>query len=201
MSFLRDGIYDRDHFRRRQNRRIRDADLGALEAAGRVAEIDAEIARRRQADHLASCAAEVQRRGADLLDEIASTSVGPKARWHRRLQQIQLTGPEAADELETLKAEVDAYTRLMRTFSAISATGTRRPAMDADPLRFPTQAWTDRRADANEAATAGAVSPAFPAGVWAEHRRADENNAAAIASSLAGLIDAVRRHSRPFAAS
>jgi hypothetical protein len=194
MSFLRDGIYDSNYFRRQQNRRIRDADLAALGAARRGNDIGAEIVRRRQADYLATCAAEVQRRGADLLDDIASTSVGPKDRWHRRLQEIQLTDPGAAAELENLKAEVDAYSRLMATFSAISAPGTRQPAMDADPLGFRSEAWANRRADANEAAANGAVSLAFPAEEWAERRRADANEAAAVASSLAGLIDAVQRH-------
>jgi hypothetical protein len=45
-----------------------------------------------------------------------------------------LTAPGAAAELEGLKAEVDAFSRLMGAFATISAPDTRRPAMDADPL-------------------------------------------------------------------
>lgn len=66
----------RDPFWNARDKRIRKAHLGALGAAGRIDDLDAEIARRRRDEYLTSCAEELGRGKARLLADISALTVG-----------------------------------------------------------------------------------------------------------------------------
>ena len=169
---MSDRIRDeRDPFWRSRDKRILDAHLAALWAASRATDIDAEIARRRRSDYLESCAAEARRLRIDLLEEIASTSIAVKDKWHRGLADITLTDYTAADQLEKLKTQVDFWTRLYESNPTGSTPD--HPVRTSNPVLLRLELEDEQRRT---------------------RQRAVASEAAAIADSLDGLIDAVRRY-------
>jgi hypothetical protein len=187
MSLGYGGIYHPDPHRRSQNRRIRDADLAAIEAAGRAADLDSAIARRQRADELARRAEEISRRRAALVDVLTASSVGPSERWHAELGQISLTEPGAADDLQELGAEIDHFGGVMRVFSTVAPSwpGPTNP-VERDP-----QPWLAHGPGDGDPAT-GEIALEFQFQGWAERRRTDAEEAAGISAALADLLSAVR---------
>jgi hypothetical protein len=106
MSF-RDGIYDSDYFRRQQNRRIREAELAGLRAAGRASDLDTEIARRKRSEKLKECHDRMHKEKASILESISQHWLC--TRWSQQLNDIDLTSPGAEEELKRLVQDVEGY--------------------------------------------------------------------------------------------
>jgi len=191
MSLGFGGIYHPDPGRRSQNRRIRDADLAAIEAAGRVADSDAAIARRQRADELKTRADEISRRRAALVDVITASSVGPGCRWHARLEEISLTEQGAADDLEELDADIKYFAGLMRAFFATVARSWPQAIGQTKPFERDLPPWLIHGPRDGDLAT-GQIARAVDFQAWAEHRRTDAEQAADIHDALADLLAAVR---------
>jgi hypothetical protein len=167
------GIYHPDPYRRAQNRRIREAEINALRASGRVSDINADIARRQEAADRASRVAEVNRRMAAAATAIEESSVGSRDEWSARLGRITPTAPSAADDLTDLRADVDRFARWMAVFADVHGARSRWPEVDLSP----------RWANAPEI---------LAARDWPERRRSDARQAEAISNALSELISAVR---------
>jgi hypothetical protein len=165
------GIYHPDPSRRAQNRRIREAEINALRAAGRVSDINADIAGRQEAADRASRVAEVSRRMAAAVTAIEESSVGSRDEWLARLGQVTPTAPSAADDLTDLRADVDRFARWMAIFADVRGAGL--PIVELSPR------WAD----------APDVSGVRD---WPERRRNDARQAEAISEALSELISVVR---------
>ncbi|MGH3930933.1 MAG: hypothetical protein ACRDTF_13260 [Pseudonocardiaceae bacterium] len=187
---MSDRIGDyRDPFWSARDKRIRKAHLGALGAAGRIDDVDNKIAKRRRDEYLTSCADDLRQGKARLLEEISALTVGTKASWHQRLEQLDLTSAGAADELGQLQQDVEWYRRMFETpadswptmpslsgFGAMPSTTrpipeSRKLPINAVTLRF------QREAEEREA-----------------RNQAGARQLTSVASSLGRLIDSVHRY-------
>lgn len=179
----------RDPFWRARDKRIRKAHLGALGAAGRIDDLDGKIARQRRGEYLKSCADDLRRGKARLLEDISVLTVGTRDRWRQDLEQLDLTSIGAADKLRQLQQDVERYRRMFEApagswpavpslpgFGAMPSTT--RPA--PEPRKRPINAVMlrfQREADEREA-----------------RNRAGARQLTSVESSLVNLIDSVRRY-------
>lgn len=183
----------RDPFWRARDQRILKAHLGALAAAGRIDELNTEIAKRRRSEYLTSCLDDLRRGRARLLDEISALTVGTKDRWRQPLEQLDLTNAGAADELEELRRDVKGYRCIFERPADSWPTTLSLPGFGAMP--WTTSPLPEARKPPLSAVTLRLQREAE------EHaaERAARNQAAvreltSVVSSLGNLIDSVRRY-------
>jgi len=179
----------RDPFWRARDKRIRKAHLGALGAAGRISDLDDKIARRRRSEYLTSCAEELGRGKARLLEDTSALTVWTNDRWRQRLEQLDLTSAGAADELGQLQQDVERYRRMLETPAG---------SWPAPPsfLDLGTRPSTTRPAPEPRKRP---INPVLLRFQREEEERDARNRAgarqlASVVASLVSLIDSVRRY-------
>ena len=149
-----------------RDQRIRQAHLAGLAAAGRINDLDADIARKRRAEHLQLYIDELRREKGRVLAELSALTVPPKDRWSQRLESIDPTSTSALDELGQLRQDVERH-RGMFTTPPVPPERTVNPVL----LRL--------RHEEEERQT---------------RRRAIAEQFDPVISALADLIDSVRRY-------